>query len=223
MKRNLTHAQTEAITRRVGEVESRTGVELVAVIVGKSHTYPQLPWKAFALAASLAAFTVVVADALRPDWITASTVLLQTAAVVTAGAVAALLTVFVAPFARAFLRPPRREFEVHRYAKTVFLDKELFATRGRNGVLLLVSLFERQVEILPDRGLAPRVSAADWRRVVAKMTRLLREGRPAEAVLAGLAAAEAMLVEKGFVPVAPDGNELPNRPSDRTGVRGADE
>jgi putative membrane protein len=223
MRKNLTPAETAALTKRVGEVESRTGIQLVAAVVGKSHAYPQLPWKAFALAASLAGFVVVVADGLRPDWVTASAVLLQVAAVLLAGAAAALLAVFVAPFARLFLRPPRREFEVRRYAQTMFLERELFATRGRNGVLLLVSLFEHQVEILPDRGFAPRVSAGDWRRVVEKMTPLLSEGRPADAVLAGLAAVEAMLVEKAFAPGAAGRNELPDRPIDTAGVRGADE
>ncbi len=223
MKKNLTHAETEAITRRVREVEARTGIQLVAAVVGKSHAYPQLPWKAFALAASLAGFVVVVADGLRPDWVTTSALLLQIAAVLIAGAAAALLAVFVPPFARLFSRPPRREFEVRRYAQTVFLEKELFATRERNGVLLLVSLFEHQVEILPDRGFAPRVGAADWRRVVEKMTPLLREGRPADAVLAGLSAAEAMLVDKAFAPGAAGRNELPDRPIDTAGARGADE
>jgi len=223
MKKNLTHAEAEAITQRVREFESRTGIQLVAAVVGKSHAYPQLPWKAFALAVSLAGFVVVLADGLRPDWVTASSVLLQTAAVLAAGAAAALLAVFVPSFARLFLRPPRREFEVHRYAQTMFLEKELFATRQRNGVLLLVSLFEHQVEIVPDRGFAPRVNAADWGNVVATMTPLLRDGRPGDAMLAGLAAAEAMLVEKAFTPGATPGNELPDRPIDTAGIRGVDE
>lgn len=222
MKKNLTHAETEAITRRVGEVEARTGVELVAAIVAKSHAYPQLPWKAFALAVSLAGFVIVVADALRPDWVTASTVSLQTVGVLIAGAAAALLAVFVPPFARLFLRRPRSEFEVRRYAQTVFLDREVFATRDRTGALLLVSVFEHRVEILPDRGFAPRVNDGDWRRVIARMTPLLREQRPADAVLAGLAAAEAMLLEKGFAPRAIERNELPDRPIDASGPRGVD-
>src|SRR5512139_2042048 len=104
MKKNLTQAEAEAITKRVAELEARTGVQLVVAVVGQSHAYPQLPWKAFALTTSLAGFAIVVADGLRPAWVTASTVLLQTAGLLLAGAAAALLVVFVPPFARLFLR-----------------------------------------------------------------------------------------------------------------------
>jgi len=217
---NLTHAETEATAARVAQVEARTGVEVVAAVVGKSHAYPQLPWKAFALGAVIAGFAVVLSDALRPDWVTAWTVLLQTVAVLAVGAAGALLVVFVASFARLFLRPPRRDFEVRRYAEVLFLQKELFATRERIGVLLLVSLFEHKVEILPDRGLASRVTAADWHRVIARMMPLLQDRHAAAALLAGLAAMEEMLVAKGFARRADGVNELPDRPIDKDGEHG---
>lgn len=214
---NLTSAESDAIAARVAEVEAHAGLQVVAAVVAKSHSYPQLPWKAYALGAALAGFAVVLLDALRPDWVTEWTALLQTVAVLAVGAAAALLVVFVPAFARLFLRPPRRDLEVRRYAETLFLHRELFATRDRNGVLLLVSLFERKVEILPDRGLAGRISPADWQHVVARMAVELRRGRAADALLAGLIAMEAMLVAKGFLPKAGTGNELPDRPIDEQG------
>lgn len=219
---NLTQRETEAITARVAQVEARTGVQVVAAAVGNSHAYPQLPWKAFALGVVIAGFAVVLSDTLRPDWVTAWTVLLQTVAVLAVGAAGALLVVFVPPFARLFLRPPRRDFEVRRYAEVLFLQKELFATRERNGVLLLVSRFEHKIEILPDRGLASRVTAADWHRVIARMTPLLQDGHAADALLAGLAAMEEMLAAKGFAPRMDRGNELPDRPIDTQGERRGD-
>src|SRR6266852_5151260 len=85
-------------------------------------------------------------------------------------AASALLAVFVPGFARLFLRPVRRHLEVRHYARSLFLTRELFKTRERNGVLLLISRFERQVEILPDTGLHDRVSEGDWRTVIARMT-----------------------------------------------------
>ena len=72
----------------------------------------------------------------------------------------------VPPFARLFLAAHRRDLEVRQHAQSLFLTRELFATRARTGVLILVSLFERRIEILPDTGLHARVSEADWRGVV---------------------------------------------------------
>jgi putative membrane protein len=208
----LTTAETNAIEARVAEVEARTGAQVVAAVAGKSNTYPQLPWKAFALGAAVAGFGVVLADWLRPDWTIGYAALLHAVAILGAGAAFALLVVFVPAFARLFLRPPRRDLEVRRHAESLFLKRELFGTRERNGVLLLVSLFERRVEILPDVGFRERVSATEWHHTIARMMPLLRAGRPAEAVQEGLAVIEALLVAKGFSAQPGARNELPDRP-----------
>jgi putative membrane protein len=208
----LTRAESEVIETRVSQVEARTGVQVVAAVVDKSSSYPQLPWKAFALATAVAGLAVVLTDALRPDWTIGHAALLHTVAILGAGAASALLVVFVPAFARLFLRPPRRDFEVRRYAESLFLKRELFRTRGRNGVLLLVSLFERKVMILPDVGLRDRVSAADWKKVVGRMTTRLRDGRGAAAVVDGLEAIEGLLVDKGYAASSREANELPDPP-----------
>jgi putative membrane protein len=137
-----------------------------------------------------------------------------------AAAASALLTIFVPPFARLFLRETRRDLEVRQHAQSLFLTRDLFKTRGRTGVLILVSLFERRVEILPDTGLHARVSEADWDSVIKRMTPRLREARPFPALQEGLAAFEDLLASKGFQPSAgPAGtNDLPDRPIEERGV-----
>jgi putative membrane protein len=213
----LTPAEANAIEARVAKVEARTGAQVVAAVVGKSNTYPQLPWKAFALGAAVAGFGVVLADWLRPDWTIGYAALLHAVAILGAGATFALLVVFVPAFARLFLRPPRRDLEVRRHAESLFLKRELFGTRERNGVLLLVSLFERRVEIVQDVGFRGRVSAAEWHQAIARMTPLLHAGRPAEAVQEGLAAIELLLTAKGFSAQPGERNELPDRPIEERG------
>ena len=213
---NLTPVQTEAITARVAQAEARTGVQIVTAVTDKSHTYPQLPWKAFALAVALSGLALVLLDGLRPNWVTASTALLQIGVLLAAGAATALLVIFVPAIARLFLRAPRRDLEVRRHAESLFLRHQLFATRERNGVLMLVSLFEHKVEIIADRAFAGQVTPADWRRVIGPMTSLLQEGRPADAMLAGIQGVEALLAGKGFRGRAGATNELPDRPIDTT-------
>ena len=214
----LTTAEADAIDAQVARVESRTGVRIVTAVVDKSDTYVELPWKAFALGASLAAFGVLVADTWRPEWVTTNTALLHAVTILGVAGVCALLVVFVPAFGRVFLRATRRDLEVRQHARSLFLTRELFNTRQRTGVLVLVSLFERRIEILPDTGLHDRVSEADWRAVVSRMTPLLREARPFHALQAGLAALEALLVAKGLraveagAPGGPGSNEVSDRP-----------
>jgi putative membrane protein len=190
----LTPAEADQIEAQVAGIESRTGVHIVAAVVGKSDTYVELPWKAFALGASVAALAAVTADALRPQWATSNMAVIQAGIVLGAGAVGALLAVFVPAFARLFLRAVRAELEVRHHAKSMFLDRQIFATPGRSGVLVLVSVFERRIEILPDVGLRARVSASDWNAMVARMTPLLRQGRPFHAIQQALAALDELLI-----------------------------
>ena len=208
----LTSAEASAIELRTAEVEAHTGVEIVAAVVAKSYTYPQLPWKAFALGATLAGFVVVLIDTLRPDWTTAHAALMHAVAILGAGAASAIIAIFIPPFAQLFLRAPRRDLEVRRHAESLFVRYRLTSTRHRTGILLLVSLFERKIELLPDVAFHDRVSATEWDTVIAQMMPKLRTRRPSDALLEGLGAIDALLVAKGFGPRADDRNEIPNRP-----------
>lgn len=215
----LSKAETEAITARSVQLEARIGVQVIAAITAKADAHVELPWKAFALGAVLAGLAMVVADAVRPQWLTANATLINTVSILSAGGASALLAVLVPAYARLFLRSVRRDAEVRRYAEALFLRHELFKTRERNGVLILVSCFERKVEILADAGLHRCVSEADWRPVIARMTPLLRERRFAEALQEGLAATEELLAAKGLKARtgAEAQNELPDRPIDERG------
>lgn len=214
----LDQGESAALEQAIAALEAQTGVQLVTAVIGKADSYVELPWKAFALGTALAALVVVVADALSPRWTGADNALIFAVAILGAGAVSALLAVAAPPYARLFLRTTRRDLEVRHYAQAFFLRRELFATRGRNGILLLVALFERKVEILPDVGLHARFDAADWRTVIDAMTPLLRERRCFGALGQGVARMQALLLAKGMS-AAPGGNELADRPIQETGAR----
>lgn len=208
----LTRAEQSAIQARTAEVEAQTGVEVVAAVVGKSYAYPQLPWKAFALGAAAAGFAVTLVDLLGLDRATTHAGLTYSVAILGAGAAAAIATIFVPPFARLFLRAPRRDLEVRRHAESLFFRHGLTNTRRRTGLLLLVSLFERKIELIADVAFHDSISAREWDAVVGRMLPKLRAGRPTDALLEGLDAVQALLVAKGFRPRAGDRNELPDRP-----------
>ena len=59
-------ADEKRIQTAAEQLEARTGVEVLAMVVGKSDHYPELPWKAFGLGASLAALAVTIRAVLDP-------------------------------------------------------------------------------------------------------------------------------------------------------------
>ncbi len=206
------------VEAQVARVEAATGVQVVVALIDKADTYLELPWRAFALGASLGAFAMVIVDALSQSWSTVGA-LATAAGTLGAGAVLAVAAMLAPSFARLFLRDIRRNAEVRHYAQSLFLRRELFATRARNAVLVLVARFERKVEILPDVGLHDRVTSAEWSRVIAKMTPALAQQRYADAFRDGLDAIEALLVGRGIAPQADAADELPNRPIVERGAR----
>jgi len=214
----LKRADLSAVEAHVARVEAATGVQVVVALIDKADTYLELPWRAFALGAALGAFATVIVDKLSMSWSTFGT-LATAAATLGVGAAFAVAAMLAPPFARLFLRDIRRNAEVRQYAQSLFLRRELFATRARNAVLLLVARFERKVEILPDVGLHDRVTSAEWSRAITKMKPALADERYADAFRDGLEAIEALLIGKGIVRQADAADELPNRPIVERGAR----
>ena len=212
----LNAGDVSAIEARIRALEARTGAEAVTAVVERSDRYHGLRWRAFAVGVALAALGFVVADTLRPDWITAHAGLFAAATMLGAGLVCALLATVWPAFERLFLQRERAEAEARQRAKALFLEREMFATPGRNAVLLFASRYERAAVVLGDRGYDGRIAADDWQRVVEAMTPPFHGGDVRGAFIAGLDALEALLVEKGFRPDGAARNALPDRPLEPT-------
>ena len=195
----LTEQDRTNISTRVGELEARTEAQVVAAIVGKSDSYPEAPWKAFALGATTAALACVIWQLLAArGWSADTPETGHVLVILGGGALLALLTMLHAPFARLFVDRIRRDVEATQFAQALFFRRGLDRTRSRVGILLLVSLFERKVVILADAGFDGRIDARDWEGLTRRITLLLRHSTPAIALRAGLDAMEAMLLERGF-------------------------
>ena len=193
MKHHFTEQEQQRFDRRIAEVEKRTGSQIVLAVIGRCDDYPELPWKAFALTASATGFATVLLDRLWPSWHTAGTAIGIAAAMLIVSAAAALLTVVMPAFGRLFLDRHRGEAEARQYAEALFLKRELFATKGRNGILVLVSLFERQVIMLPDTEVAKRLSGDALAAVIKTMTMSLADNKVSMVLEQGLAGMEAVL------------------------------
>lgn len=216
MKHTLNDQERLRLNRSVADTEKRTGAQIALAVIERCDAYSELPWKAFALGAAMAGLFISALDLLRPGWTSDTSVLLAVVMTLAAGAACALLCVCLPGFARLFLDAHRAEIEVRQYAEKLFLSRELFATRRRSGVLLLIGLFERRVIVLPDTGLSQRLSPHALQGINARMAGALALGKIAGALEDGLDSLEEVL--SVTAPVAPEENELPDEIIEEKGL-----
>ena len=190
--------EAKAIEREIAKVEAATGAQVVAAVVPRADDYPEAPWRAFALAAALAALAAFVLDVLRPEWTTRGALLAQALVILACGALAAIAARALPAFRRLFVSAPRAQAEVRQCAEVMFLTRELFATPQRTAILILVAQMERRVVVVPDVAYRGRIATDEWRAVVDAMTPRLREDRVSEAFTVGLGRLQSLLLDKGF-------------------------
>ncbi|GIK85990.1 MAG: hypothetical protein BroJett026_14710 [Betaproteobacteria bacterium] len=205
----LSDDDAAAVERGIAAVEAATGVQVVAALVPRADDYPEAPWRAFALGAALAALAALGWSLAFPAWLAPAALLAQALAILATGGAAAIAARYVPAVGRAFVGAARAEAEARQCADALFLARELFATPRREAILILVAAFERRVVVVPDAGFRGRVTAAEWRGVVDRMTPSLRRDAVREAFAQGLAALEALLRAKGCGP-GDGANRLPD-------------
>lgn len=98
-------------------------------------------------------------------------------------------------------------------AVTQFGKLRVWDTEHNNGVLLYLLVCERSIEIVADRGIAARVDAAQWQRMVDGMRGAFRSGRFEDGMAHAIDAVSSLLA--AHFPAAADAarpNELPDEP-----------
>ena len=193
MKHVLNNEERSRLNKDIADAEKRTGAQIVLAVIERSDSYAEIPWKAFALGASIAGFLALVMNLLRPLTSAVTAALLAIVMILVAGAGFALLCVFFPNFARLFLPGHRAEVETRQYAESLFLSREMFATRERKAVLLLISLFERRIVVLPDVGLTRQLNKEAIEKILKHMRVYLKAGHTAQALDAGLKKLEEII------------------------------
>lgn len=203
----LSDAQKQQIRERVAAFERLTGVELVTALLPRCDDYPEIPWKAFALGVAAGATLAILGMWMFPGgsaagligggegWAGAPAALIT---VLGAGLLSAAASLFLEAWGRLFLSDSRAEGEARQAAQVMFLEHELFRTRERTGMLLLVAAFERRVILLADRGLRERLPEHLLDDVVATTTRSLSGGSLPASFAAGIELLEKLLRTQGL-------------------------
>jgi putative membrane protein len=186
----------------IAAAESRTGAEFAVVVARASDSYAAFSTLAAAAIALLAGGVALIA---WPEIAAASLFAIVTTLFVVLG-----LVLHLKPIAPHLAPGNVKQAHAKRLALVQFASQVQGRTHGRVGVLLFVSLAERYVEILVERGIADVVPTSAWQAIVDRFVAEVRAGRTA-AALTGALDESASLLAPHFPPTPDDANELPNR------------
>jgi putative membrane protein len=207
-KRFLTAAERQQVEGCIRSAELRTRSEIVVLVASASHAYPM----ATLLGAVALAFAPAVALtplAGRLLWLGPHNMWAFL------GLFLAFLGVFypgvqrLPALKRLFVTAHEMEAEVQEAAAMQFFHKGLYRTRDATGVLIYISVFERKVWVLGDRGIDAKIGPGFWGETVAGIVAGIKAGRPAAAICESITRIAPHLGEK--FPAGPDNpDELQN-------------
>lgn len=198
----FTEEERKRIEQAVETVEKRTSGEIVPMVVDASYDYPR--------AEILGAGFFSLASAVFLAWLYGSESI---------WVFLPLFFLLYFPFKlmirhtpalrRRLIHPAEIDVEVEEKALVSFLEGGLHRTRDETGILILISLFERRVYVLADRGINTVVPTGTWDEIVQTVTQGIRQGKTCEALCVAIDRCGELL--EGNFPVREgDTDELPN-------------
>ena len=206
----LTNEERARVEAAVQVVEQHTNAEIVPMIVGRSGLYREAQHRAGLLVALvvLTALLTIETAWLPWGWHAANAVWLL-AATTLAYSLGAWIGTWPV-ILRLLTSRERMHQKVQLRAERAFAQHGIARTRERTGLLLMVSLLERQVYVLADQSLGNRISGAQWQDVVA----VIVERMKADDLVGGLCRgieASGVLLARAYPPSrGDDPNELSN-------------
>src|SRR5258706_2577760 len=198
----FTEAQKNPIRQGSVNTQPKTAGEIVPMIVTSSARYTEVEL----LGVIIGLFLGMIAEGIWSDpW---GSPFLNLWPVV--GALLGFLLCRI-PAVKRFFTPKNRIAQaVHVTCLAAFTEQGLHYTRGHTGILLLVSLLERRVQVLADRGINEKVSPGTWDEVTKILTAGLKSSHACDAFCQAISRCRQVLAGH-FPHNADDKDELPNR------------
>jgi putative membrane protein len=202
----------EKIRLAVESAERGTSGEIATMIVDHSDRYHEAEVLGGVLVAGLAALIVSVAAHY-------AAILSHLPLDMTIWSYIPLVFMLYFPARSLFMRFPRLKLPfidqkrlmhaVRERAVRAFFEKRLYKTRDENGILIFVSLLERKVWILGDRGIDRKIPHETWLDMAREISAGIRAGRACAALCRGIEQCGKLLAQ--HFPKRPDDtNELPD-------------
>jgi putative membrane protein len=207
-KQFLSNTDIARITTAVKNAEKETSGEIVPMVVSSSYHYPMsniIGGAALALPLSLL-LTPIIGGFL---WIGSRDMWLFIGIFILIFAAGHEIVKRVAALKRLFISKREIEEEVKEAATTSFYREGLYKTRDETGVLIFISVFERKVWVLADRGINEKVLENQWKQMVDMIVNGIRNNKQGDSICEAVGEIGRLL--KVHFPVKPDDtDELKN-------------
>lgn len=217
----LTPEEHRIVSQAVGEAESETSGEIVTVLADRSDDYQDvaLLWAAalaFTAMSLFAAFPTPFMglwDSLIGGWSHEWTTGELASMTIGLGLIAFVVGWAVQlwePLKFALIPAPLKTSRCHAQAIKHFKVGAERRTAGQTGVLIYLSMREHRAEIVAEESIAEKVNAEVWGEAMGDMLSLIRKGRVADGMAAGVRDVGWVLAQH-FPRSDDDENELPDR------------
>ncbi len=198
----FTQEENERITETIKESESQTDGEIAVILLDSSDRYPEAEILGGVILGSLSA--LIITDLFLHDslwsYIPLSFCFFFPFRLLSAG---------VPRLKSFFLSIKRKEETVKNRALRAFYEKGLYKTRHQTGVLFFLSLFERKVWVLADKGIHTKIDQRTLNRFALTVSKGFKENRAGEALCEAIGGMGRLLAEH-FPKTAGDIDELPD-------------
>ncbi len=194
--------EKERLKATIQEAESKTIGEIVVMVVDRSDHYAEAEILGGILLASLVSLILSLLFFHSSIWsyVPLSFILFFPCR---------LLFKKVEALKKHLIGLRRKEEAVRLRAERVFFEKGLYKTKKNTGVLFFLSLFERKIWVLADRGIYEKMNQETLNGFAKDVSRGIRESRACEALSQTIRGIGGLLSE--HFPITPDDtDELPD-------------
>lgn len=217
----LTPEEHTIVSDAVGAAESQTSGEIVTVLADRSDEYHDvaLLWAAALAFTAMSLFAVLpkpflnLWDALIGGWSHEWTTGELASMTIGLGLIAFVVgwaAQLWPPLKFALIPSPLKTSRAHAQAIRHFKVGAERRTTGHTGVLIYLSMREHRAEIVADESIASQVNAEVWGEAMGDMLTLIKKGRIADGMAAGVRDVGWVLAQH-FPREDDDENELPDR------------
>lgn len=198
----LTGESKAAFSEAVRTVEGASSAELVVAVRQRSGSYVHVN-----LTVGILVGLAALAFLLYSPW--SHELIWFLVDPVVAGAIAGLVFFRSPLLTRIITRRAERRSRVETAARSMFVERRVHSTSGRTGILLYLSLLEREAVLVVDLAVESLAATDAWRAVVSEIESAMRRGASGIEVAAkvsGLAAVLGLVLPRS----ENDVDELPN-------------
>ena len=192
-----------ALTDCVKKIEATTDAELVLVVRARSGSYRYADY----LFGALLAFAALIFLLFSPFDFHQYWVAIDVALLFAAGAFVCSRSNFIR---RLLTREKFRSDAVRTGAAAMFYEAGIANTNAEMGLLIYLSILERRLELIADRGVLKGVNALEWNQMLFELQEAGKTAEP-ETLLTGLKKLGALL-GKHLPASGENPNDLPDAP-----------